>query len=43
MKSILDTFIVSPNVHEQILKILYKEKGEQIKSDELSVKVWLND
>jgi spore cortex formation protein SpoVR/YcgB (stage V sporulation) len=36
MESILDTFIISPYVHEQIIKILPKEKGEEIKSDELN-------
>jgi hypothetical protein len=36
MESILDTFIISPYVHEQIIKILPEEKSEGIKSDELN-------
>ncbi len=36
MKSILDTFIIYPNVKEQIIKILPKLSGKEIKLDALS-------
>ena len=36
MKSILDTSIISPYVHEHIIKILPMEKDAENKSDELN-------